>query len=166
MNSPRALNYAARTGIHQGLQSSVMGYSTLLKPETALNILQRVLIFAFQTGPPHASRLSPSRFPSTSRVACWISILPFGLTESQTRPPSISHFLLFLAIKSYFLSAVFAHDASVMLMKIEEPLIGEQRGGDRSGVVAHACLVRALKGQGKDCCTYTNLDSFSASNHT
>lgn len=38
-------------------------------------------------------------------------------TESQPRPPSISHFLLFLAIKSYFLSVVFAHDASVMLMK-------------------------------------------------
>ncbi len=50
-------------------------------------------------------------------------MLPFGPTKSQPRPPSMSHVLLFLAIKSNFFSVMLFHDASVsvsvMLMKAD-----------------------------------------------
>lgn len=99
------------------VHSSVVGYNTSLEPEIVLKISQHVLAFALHPPPPHPSWLSPFRFSSATRVACWISILPFGPIESQPRPPSIPHVLLFLAIKSHVLSVVFSHDASVMLMK-------------------------------------------------
>lgn len=101
------------------IYSNSMGYNTFMEPHNALNIPPYVVTFALQHQLPLRSWLSPFRFSSTTRVACWISILLFSLTEFQPRPPSIPHVLLFLAIKSHILFVVLSHDASVsvMLMK-------------------------------------------------
>ncbi len=74
-------------------------------------------------------------------------MLPFGPSKSQIKP-SISHVLLFLAIKSNFVYVMLFHDASVsvsvMLMKGRPR--ESKKGPTGVGVLAGSCLVRGAQG--------------------
>ena len=118
------LHRPARTSFHHWrltFHPNVAGYQTVLKPQTTLNILQHVLTFALRYQLPPPSWLSPFRFSSTTQAACWIRVLPFRPTDSQPRSPSMSHVLLFLAIKSHFVFVVLSYDTSVSVMLMKGP---------------------------------------------
>ena len=120
--SPRVFYLAHCISIHPGRLSSagvsrLQHFSWTLKLHSGFHI---IIIFALQYQQlPPSSWIPPTGFSATTRVVCWINILPFGPTESQPRPPFLSHVLLSLAIKSHFLSVVLSHDASVSVMSMK-----------------------------------------------
>ena len=152
--SPRAFYLAHCISVHPGrLSSTVVSqlqyFSWILKLHSGFRI---IIIFALQYQQlPPSSWIPPTGFSATTRVVCWINILPFGPTESQPRPPFLSHVLLFLAIKSHFLSVVLSHDASVSVMSMKGQWAETREEANGIGVVAGAILMRALKGQANDC---------------
>ena len=104
------------------------------------------------------------RLSSTTQMACWISVLPFGPTESQIRPPSMSHVLLFLAIKIHFLFVVLSHVTGLSVMLMKDQSKREQNG---DGVESCSWRMFGVGAEGQiNGCTRISIVSVYLSNHT